>query len=188
MRVTIDGFTASPAAITEGDSTILAWTTSNADSVSINNSVGAQPVNGNVAVSPTITTTYTLTATGASGTETSSVTVTVTGGGAPQGTATLSGPSSIERGDRTSYTVTLTNTGSSTITGVQLSFSAAPSSLLKNVSPGSSVSVGNVAPGGSVSQTWNVRGDNEGSGTVTAAASSGGTTLDTVTRSLTVIK
>ena len=145
-------------------------------------------MDGNIAVSPANTTTYTLTATGAGGTATSSVTVTVTGGAAPAGTVTVSGPTTIERGDRTSFRVTLTNTGDVTITGTQLSFSVTPNSLLKDVSPGSSVAAGNVAPGGSVSQTWNVRGDNEGSGTIVAGASSGGTTLDTVTQSLTVRK
>ncbi len=115
-------------------------------------------------------------------------TVTVNNATSPQGSVSISGPSTMDRGDRTSYTVTLTNTGSSTITGAQLTFSVTPNSLLKDVSPGSSVTVGNVAPGGSVSQTWNVRGDNEGSGTITAGASSGGTNLDSVTQGLTVIK
>jgi hypothetical protein len=71
---------------------------------------------------------------------------------------------------------------------VQLGFSVAPNSLLKNVSPGSSVAVGDLAAGSSVSQTWNVRGDNEGSGTVTGSASSAGATLDTASQSLRVIK
>jgi len=114
------------------------------------------------------------------------VNVTVNTGTPPQGSVSISGPASMDRGDRASYTVTLTNTGSSTINGVSLSFAVSPNSLLKNVSPGSSVAVGNVAPGARVSQTWNVRGDNEGSGTITGGASSGGTTLDTVTQSLTV--
>ena len=50
------------------------------------------------------------------------------------------------------------------------------------------MAVGNLAAGASASQTWNVRGDNEGSGSITAAASSGGIILDTVTQALTVIK
>ena len=116
------------------------------------------------------------------------MTVTVNTGAPPQGTVSISGPSSIERGDRISFTVTFTNTGSTTIPGVQLSFSASPNSLLKDVSPGGSVTVGSVAPGNSVSQTWNVRGDKEGSGTVTGGAFSGGTNLDTATQVLTVIK
>ena len=111
-----------------------------------------------------------------------------TAGASPQGSVSISGPSSLNRGDRASFTVTLTNTGSSTIAGAQLSFNVTPNSLLKNVSPGSSVAVGNLTPGSSVSQSWNVRGDNEGSGNITAGASSDAATLDTMIRSLTVIK
>ncbi len=188
LPVSVDTFAATSTTITAGESTTLAWTTSNATSVSIDNGVGPQPLNGGITVSPTSTTTYLLIATGAAGTDSSSVTITVVSGGAAQGTVVLSGPTSIDRGDRTSFTVTLTNTGASTITGAQLSFAVVPNTLLKDVSPGSSVAVGNVPPGGSVSQTWTVRGDEEGSGSVSAGASSDGTTLDTVTRSLSVIK
>ncbi|KGJ89257.1 hypothetical protein ND16A_2150 [Thalassotalea sp. ND16A] len=188
LPVSVDSFAATSTLITVGESTTLNWTTSNATNVSIDNGVGSQPLNGGITVSPTSTTNYLLLATGAGGTDNSSVTITVVGGGSAQGTVVLSGPTSIDRGDRTSFTVTLTNTGTSTITGAQLSFAVTPNSLLKDVSPGSSVAVGNVPPGGSVSQTWTVRADNEGSGSVSAGAASDGTTLDTVTRSLTVVK
>ena len=189
LPVSVDSFTATPTPITAGDSTTLAWTTSNATSVSIDNGVGIGLVaNGSTTVTPSTTTTYLLTATGASGTASSSVTVTVNSAASPQGSVSIGGPSSIDRGERTSFTVTFTNTGSSTIAGGQLTFSVTPNDLLKDVSPGSSVAVGDVPPGGSVSQTWNVRGDNEGSGSITASASSGGTTLDSLSQSLTVVK
>ena len=106
----------------------------------------------------------------------------------PQGTVSVSGTTSIDRGDNTSFTVSLTNTGSSTLTGVQLSFNVSPSDMLRNLSPGNSVNVGDVAPGGSVSQTWAARADNEGSGSVTASASSNGTSLDSASQALTVLK
>jgi hypothetical protein len=106
----------------------------------------------------------------------------------PQGTVSVSGTTSIDRGDNTSFTVSLTNTGSSTLTGVQLSFNVSPSDMLRNLSPGNSVNVGDVAPGGSVSQTWAARADNEGSGSVTASASSNGTSLDSASQALTVVK
>jgi hypothetical protein len=183
----VDSFSAAPTTITAGGSTTLAWTTTDADSVSINGGANLA-ANSSSTVSPTATTTYTLTATGTGGTATASVTVTVNGGAPVQGSVSISGPASIDRGDRTSFTVTLTNTGSSTITAAQLSFSVTPNSLLKNVNPGSSVAVGNVAAGGSVSQTWNVRGDNEGSGTITVSATSETITMDTATQLLTVIK
>ena len=39
-----------------------------------------------------------------------------------------------------------------------LNFSVTPNSLLKDVSPGSSVAVGDVTPGGSVSHIWGMQG------------------------------
>jgi hypothetical protein len=76
---TIDSFTKSPTSnINVGDSVNLAWTTSYADNVSINNGVGTVAVDGNTNVSPTSTTTYTLSASGpGGGPVTSSQTVTV---------------------------------------------------------------------------------------------------------------
>jgi len=73
---TVDSFTASPATITSGEPATLAWTTTGADSVSIDGGVGL-PADGSTTVSPTATTTYNLTATGPGGTENSTVTVTV---------------------------------------------------------------------------------------------------------------
>ena len=74
----ITSFTASPGTIAYGLSSQLAWTTSNAASVTIDQGVGAQPLNGNTTVSPTATTIYTLTATNAVNVSvTQTVTVTV---------------------------------------------------------------------------------------------------------------
>ena len=106
----------------------------------------------------------------------------------PTGAVGLAGLASVNRGDDVSWTVTLTNTGTATLTGVQLSLGVSPASLVKSLSPGGTVSVVDVAPGGSVSQTWNGRADNEGSGTLTAEAFSAGTSLDLATQALTVIK
>ncbi len=75
----IVSFAASPSTITAGQSSTLSWTTTNATTVSIDNGVGAQPVNGSVSLSPAGTTTYVLTATNAAGSSTTgSATVTVT--------------------------------------------------------------------------------------------------------------
>ena len=78
----IDSFGASPTIITEGDCTTLSWTTTDADSASINQGIGSVPVDGSrSSVCPDSTKLYTLTATGAEGaqprTATASVTVTV---------------------------------------------------------------------------------------------------------------
>ena len=84
--------TASPTSIQTGSSSTLSWTTANATSFSINNSIGAvTPVAaGSTSVTPSVTTTYTGTATGAGGTVTCAAAVTVTssppsGGGAYSG-------------------------------------------------------------------------------------------------------
>lgn len=72
----ISSFTASPASIASGSST-LAWTVSGATSVSINQGVGTVTGTTTKVVTPTATTTYTLTATNSSGSVTASATVTV---------------------------------------------------------------------------------------------------------------
>jgi hypothetical protein len=60
-------FKAAASTITDGNSTTLSWSVSNATTVSIDHGIGI--VTGNsVTVSPTVTTTYTLTATNAAGT------------------------------------------------------------------------------------------------------------------------
>ena len=74
--VTLD---ASKTTITNGDSTALTWTSTNADTCSIAPGIGSVAVNGTMPVSLTETTTYTITATGPGGVATAQVTVTVTG-------------------------------------------------------------------------------------------------------------
>jgi PKD repeat protein len=82
----IASFTASPASISAGGSSQLAWSVSNATSVSIDNGVGDVTTRSSASVSPTATTLYTLTATGAGGTKTATATVTVTSGGSADAT------------------------------------------------------------------------------------------------------
>lgn len=77
----IDSFTSSPASLNAPGQVTLAWQTTNATSVSIDQGVGAQPVDGVWSVSLTATTTFTLTAIGPGGTTTRPVTVNV--GAAP---------------------------------------------------------------------------------------------------------
>ncbi len=73
----ISSFTASPNPITEGSSTTLSWTTTNAVSVNIENAGGSQGTSGSCVVSPTEQTTYTLTAINGYGERSESVTVSV---------------------------------------------------------------------------------------------------------------
>lgn len=72
--------TANPTAITTGNSSVLSWTTTNATSFSIDNSVGAvTPVaSGSSSVSPVTTILYTGTATGTGGSVQCAATVTPT--------------------------------------------------------------------------------------------------------------
>jgi len=69
---------AEPVSIEIGGSATLTWSSTNADSATIDQGVGTVPVDGSVIVSPSETTTYTITVTGPGGTATASATVTVT--------------------------------------------------------------------------------------------------------------
>lgn len=73
---TITSFNATPASITVGQSSVLAWVVSNASSTSINNGVGTI-ASTSVTVTPSVTTTYTLSAVNPSGTTIANATVTV---------------------------------------------------------------------------------------------------------------
>ncbi len=120
--VSIGGFSASPATITAGQSSLLGWTTQGAVSASISG-VGAVPVNGSVTVSPTQTTTYTLTATGAGGaTATKQVTVTVnpapTGPSGPPVVVIAGGSHLYTQG----YAITLDASGSTNPAGGTLTY------------------------------------------------------------------
>ncbi len=77
----ITRFTVSASTINAGDSTTLSWQTSDADTVSIDNSVGSQATSGQVSVTPSMTTSYTLEALNMAGSTTARVTVTVNPGG-----------------------------------------------------------------------------------------------------------
>ena len=77
----VNSFTANPTTIAEGNSAVLEWTTTGAESLTI---TGGEAIDtssipaGNAVVAPTTTTTYTLTATGESGTPPVVRTVTIT--------------------------------------------------------------------------------------------------------------
>jgi len=73
----IASFKATPARIQQGDSTTLTWSTTDAQSVSIDNGVGGKAASGSIQVSPTQSTTYNLTATGSGGTANYATSVTV---------------------------------------------------------------------------------------------------------------
>jgi len=73
----INSFSADPTTITVGESSVLSWSITDANSVTINNGVGSVTFSGNTMVNPVVTTTYTLTATNSTGSVTAMITVTV---------------------------------------------------------------------------------------------------------------
>jgi len=87
---TINSFTASPTTISEGSSSELSWSVSNATALIIDQGIGSISAAGTSTVTPAVTTTYTLTAVNASGSITASATVTVEIGSS---TTTVTSPS-----------------------------------------------------------------------------------------------
>jgi len=73
----INSFSADPTTITVGESSVLTWSITDANSVTINNGVGSVTFSGDTMVNPVMTTTYTLTATNSAGSVTAMITVTV---------------------------------------------------------------------------------------------------------------
>jgi hypothetical protein len=73
----INSFLANPPTITEGETSILSWSVTDADSVSIDNGVGAVPLTGTTTVNPTTNTTYNLTAMNSVGSSTAIAVITV---------------------------------------------------------------------------------------------------------------
>lgn len=109
---------AASSQIKAGQSVMLTWTSSNAESVAISPSISttALPLSGSATVTPAKTTTYQMTATGSGGSASASVTVTVAAAAPPAPTVTLSASqSTVVSGG----TVTLTWT-SSNATGVSI--------------------------------------------------------------------
>jgi len=74
----INSFSANPHSITEGESSTLSWSVTDATSVTIDNGIGSVTLStGTFTVSPRTTTTYTLTSTNTAGSVTATRTVTV---------------------------------------------------------------------------------------------------------------
>ena len=92
-------FTAAPPTINAGQTSTLAWTVSNASSVSIDQGIGNVGLSGSVQVKPSATTTYTITANGSGGKATATATVTVASPVTPpQISSFTANPVSVQRG------------------------------------------------------------------------------------------
>ena len=104
---------ANPASIVSGQSATLSWSTTTADTVTIDQGIGTVAANGSITVTPTQTTTYTITVTGPGGTKTSIAMVTVTH---PVPTVTLSAnPATVKAGESATLTWTTAHADSVTI-------------------------------------------------------------------------
>jgi hypothetical protein len=109
--------TAAPGIITEGEATLIEWSSTNANSCTVSGGNWSDNgTSGSVARSPTATTTYTLNCDGGSASD--SVTVTVNAAPPPLPTATLTAtPSTINDGESTLIEWSSTNTTSCTVSG-----------------------------------------------------------------------
>src|SRR3954452_10570552 len=155
---------------------------------------GQSQANFTVTTSPVAANTQ-VTLTAFSGSVTKSSTFTVTSASAPpppppSGVAiALSGvPATIVRGQEFTATATVTNGGGSAATGLTVVVSFTPSSALRLRSPsGSTQSAGMIAAGGTKTVAWQMRAESAGTATVTMTLrSSGGVTLGTATRTVTI--
>jgi hypothetical protein len=68
---------ASPAAVFDGQGSVLTWTSTNATSVVLDNGIGSVPLNGSATVRPSQTTNYNITATGNGQQATASATIAI---------------------------------------------------------------------------------------------------------------
>ncbi len=151
--------TASPLTIGRGRSATLQWNTTNAQSVTIDNSIGAvtPAAAGSTRVTPTETTTYTLTATGVAGTPpvTASVTIVVT---EPWPTARLTvSPSRIVRGRR-SAVLSWSTTNAQSVT-IDKGIGAVTASGSVAVTPGSDTTYTLTATGAEGTPTATARAE-----------------------------
>jgi len=159
-------FSAAPTSISAGQSSTLTWTSSNATTVSIDNGVGSQPLNGSIGVSPASTTTYTLTATGAGGTTTKTATVTVV---QPAPTITFSAtPNNIAPGQSSTL---VWNTTNATSVNIDNGVGSKPVSGSATVTPAATTTytLTAVGPGGTLTSPATVTVSNRPSITFTAS-------------------
>jgi hypothetical protein len=105
----ISSFTVSPNSVVAGSSGTLAWTVSNATTLSIDQGVGVVTGLTSKSVSPAATTTYTLTATNAGGSTTAKATLTVTSPPPPVISSFTVSPNSVAAGSSGTLAWTVSN-------------------------------------------------------------------------------
>ncbi len=131
---TIGTFSASPASIIAGSTTILNWTATGATGVAVTpGTFASTSASGSVVLSPTATTTYTLTATNTTGTATATVVVTVTQPSLPTISSFTASPTSISLGGIS--TLSWTTSGATTLNIAPGNLASTSASGTVNVSP-----------------------------------------------------
>jgi len=115
--VLLNGCSATPPTIPAGNSSTLSWTSSNADSVSIQPGIGPVAKSGSVLVKPMQTTTYVVTAVGGGSSTTCSITVTV-GSGAPVIASFTANPAIISAGQSSTLQWSVQNATSVSISSL----------------------------------------------------------------------
>jgi hypothetical protein len=131
----ITSFSASPATINSGTSTMLSWVTSGATTIAITpGTFTSTSVSGSTSVSPTATTVYTLTATNFVGSATLTVTVTVNAAASKPTISSFSAnPTSINSGSSSS--LSWSTTGASSLSITPGTFTSTSASGSTSVSP-----------------------------------------------------
>jgi len=104
-----------------------------------------------------------------------------------QGVINMTGPALTQRGNQVTFSVTLTNTGSTAIAQTELVLAVSPASLVKNLQQSGGL-IADIPVAGSVTRSWSGSADKQGSGSVTAQALSNGVTIDAVISSINVTK
>lgn len=113
----ITSFTASPNSITSGQTSTLAWATTGATSLSLDNGIGSVTGTTSKAVTPAVSTTYTLTATNAAGSVTATVAVAVSAPAPPTVVSFTASPSTIATGHSTTLSWNVTGGAAVSISG-----------------------------------------------------------------------
>jgi thermitase len=122
---------ASPAAITAGQSSTLTWSSTNATACTAAGAWGGtQPTSGTAVVSPTANATYTLTCTGASGSASASASIVVSPATAPPATPTGLAPTPLD----SSVTLTWNANTESDLAGYDLQYKTTSGSTWTQVS------------------------------------------------------
>ena len=142
---------ASDTNIIAGESLILSWSSTNADSYSITPGIGTVAPNGTRTVTPMATTTYSITATGPGGSATDNVTITVDPIPAPTATFTAD-PATITASQSSTLSWTTQNAESVTISP-EIGAVAASGSHSVNPADTTTYTLTATGPGGTVNKS-----------------------------------